>query len=263
MQVKVFHHLLQNPTALNEEQLKDLQHIIEKYPYFQSAYLLLLKHYYTNNHIDFEDALKLTVVYSTDRSKVRNYLREDFKQNISVVEENQLANETSSISAKPQQKRVFDPLLDQLNQQILSEAVNFSLQQEVEEDIKTLPEESLIKTIVVEENVKQDFYLWLSKPKAEVKTKLKYEHLIDKFLTDQPRIVPKKEFYSPINMARKSVEEDETIVSETLANLYVQQGHYTKALKAFQQLILKFPKKRTYFAARIYEIEELKKNKKS
>lgn len=260
MQAKVFHHLLQNPNALNEEQLKDLHHIIDKYPYFQSAYLLLLKHYYNNNHIDFEDVLKLTVVYSTDRSKVRNYLRDEIKT-LPSFEEKKIQLEVAPVLIKTEVQH--DPLMDQLNQQILSEAINFSLQQEVEEDIKTLPKQSLIETTVVESNVKQDFYDWLSKPKEEPKKKLKYEHLIDKFLTDQPRIVPKKEFYSPVNMARKSVEEDETIVSETLANLYVQQGHYTKATKAFHQLILKFPKKRTYFAARIYEIEELKKNKKS
>ena len=257
MQAKKFHYLLQNPDTLNEEQLKDLQHIMEKYPYFQSAYLLLLKHYYSSNHIDFEDVLKFTVVYSSDRGKVRNYLRGDFKQKSSIMPE------TTMVAVKTEKQRVSDPLLDQLNQQILSEAVNFSLQQEVEEDSKTLPQESLIETTVVEKNIKQDFYEWLSKPKEEPKKKLKYEHLIDKFLTDQPRILPKKEFYSPVNMARKSVEEDETIVSETLANLYVQQGHYTKAVKAFHRLILKFPKKRTYFAARIDEIEELKKNKKS
>ncbi|MCX6182644.1 MAG: hypothetical protein NT150_12030 [Bacteroidetes bacterium] len=263
MQAKVFHQLLQNPSALNEEQLKDVQHIIEKYPFFQSAYLLLLKHYYSSNHIDFEDALKLTVVYSTDRSKVRNYLRNEVQPMISVVKENPVNSEEIPVPDKVEKQRISDPLLDQLNQQILSEAVNFSLQQEVEEDIKTLPDESLIETVPAEINTKQNFFDWLSKPKEEPKKKLKYEHLIDKFLTDQPRIVPKKEFYSPINMARKSVEEDDTIVSETLANLYVQQGHYTKALKAFQQLSLKFPKKRTYFAARIYEIEELKKNRKS
>ena len=81
-------------------------------------------------------------------------------------------------------------------------------------------------------------------------------------MADQPKIVPKKEFFSPVNMARKSVEEDAEIVSETLANLYVQQGHYTKAIKAFEQLSLKFPKKNVYFSARIKEIEELKKHKK-
>ena len=259
MQAQDFHTLLKNASALNEEQLHDLQHIIEKYPYFQSAYLPLLRHYYNNNHIDFEDTLKLTVVYSSDRNKVRNYLRQ---QENSVVPT--LAKEETTV---PENKNTAatasDPLLDQLNHQILSEAVNFSLQQEVEKISKMPVQESLIEKEIVPSNTKQNFYDWLSKPKEEPKQKLKYEHLIDKFLTDQPRIVPKKEFFSPINMARKSVEEDTTIVSETLANLYVQQGHYSKALKAFEQLSLKFPKKSTYFAARIHQIEELKKNRKS
>ncbi|MFM7021486.1 MAG: hypothetical protein ACKOXB_00795 [Flavobacteriales bacterium] len=266
MQAKIFHQLLQNPDALSIEQLTKLKHIIEKYPYFQSAYLLLLKHYYNNNHIDFEDTLKLTVVYSTDRGKVRKYLKQIAAEEIpslSVVEEqNQQVPEISIATEKPEKAVVADPLMDQLNQQILAEAVNFSLQQEVEEDIKNLPEESLIATIEEDTTTPRDFYSWLEKPKEEPKKKLKYEHLIDKFLSEQPKIVPKKEFFSPVNMARKSVEEDDTIVSETLANLYVQQGHYSKAVKAFQQLSLKFPKKRAYFDARISEIEDIKKNKK-
>lgn len=62
-------------------------------------------------------------------------------------------------------------------------------------------------------------------------------------------------FYSPIKMARLSVQEDYDLMTVTLANIYADQGHLEKAIKAFEKLQLKYPEKRSYFAGRIKEIQ--------
>ena len=51
--------------------------------------------------------------------------------------------------------------------------------------------------------------------------------------------------------------ENEELVTPTLAKVYFEQHHYEKAINAYKKLILKYPKKSTFFAAQI----ELIKNK--
>ena len=82
--------------------------------------------------------------------------------------------------------------------------------------------------------------------------------LIDKFIQDEPKISrPKTEFYNPVNMARQSVADDITFVSETLAKIYALQGNYSKALHAYENLRLKYPEKRLYFAVQIKNLRKL------
>ncbi|MCW3083636.1 MAG: hypothetical protein JWP12_1002 [Bacteroidetes bacterium] len=82
--------------------------------------------------------------------------------------------------------------------------------------------------------------------------------LIDKFIKEEPKITRQKtEFYSPVNMAKQSVADDITFVSETLAKIYVLQGNYTKALHAYENLRLKYPEKRLYFATQIKNLRKL------
>ncbi|MEQ1666145.1 MAG: tetratricopeptide repeat protein [Bdellovibrionales bacterium] len=88
------------------------------------------------------------------------------------------------------------------------------------------------------------------------KSKVPADQLIDKFIKQEPRITPSKSaFYSPINMAKRSIIESDDIVSETLANIYAQQGNFQKAISFYTKLSLRFPEKSRYFAALIKELE--------
>ncbi len=61
----------------------------------------------------------------------------------------------------------------------------------------------------------------------------------------------------PIDLAEKSVEESDEIVTEIYANLLLSQANYEKALLAFEKLSLKYPEKNIYFATRIEEVKKL------
>lgn len=75
-----------------------------------------------------------------------------------------------------------------------------------------------------------------------------------------PPTPPLKGSYEPpANVARevaaKSVSEDNTIATETLANILARQGHLDKAIKMFEKLSLQYPEKSDTFAAKIKELK--------
>ncbi len=83
-----------------------------------------------------------------------------------------------------------------------------------------------------------------------------FQNILDKFIKENPSISrPKAEFFNPVNMARQSVEEDEELVTETLANLYYKQGNHKKAIRAYEKLCLLYPSKMSYFASLIQKIK--------
>ena len=83
-----------------------------------------------------------------------------------------------------------------------------------------------------------------------------FHNILDKFIKENPSISrPKAEFFNPVNMARQSVEEDEELVTETLANLYYKQGNHKKAIRAYEKLCLLYPSKMSYFASLIQKIK--------
>ena len=82
--------------------------------------------------------------------------------------------------------------------------------------------------------------------------------LIEKFIKENPKIISgKAEFFSPMNMAKNSAVEHEDLFSETLAGILFEQGLYERSKTMYQKLILNYPEKSSYFAARIKEIDEL------
>lgn len=85
---------------------------------------------------------------------------------------------------------------------------------------------------------------------------LSSKELIDRFIRNEPKITPKREFFNPVDKAKRSSLDNEDIVSETLAKIHMQQGNVDKAIKIYEKLILIYPEKSVYFAAQIVKIKE-------
>lgn len=85
----------------------------------------------------------------------------------------------------------------------------------------------------------------------------KQDIIIDRFIAEKPRIQQLKcdEKESPGSFDDK-VEDYDDLATETLANIYLQQGNYNKAIKIYEKLMLRNPEKSSYFAAQIEKIRK-------
>ena len=79
--------------------------------------------------------------------------------------------------------------------------------------------------------------------------------LIDKFLEVQPKIGPIRDVDRSVeDLAKQSVLEDQTLMTETMARVFAKQGQIGRAKRIYQQLSLKYPAKSTYFAAQLKKL---------
>ncbi len=81
--------------------------------------------------------------------------------------------------------------------------------------------------------------------------------LIDSFLSKDPKIIPNtSKKHKNVDLSEDKDEGNDDILSETLAAIYIKQGHKSKAISIFEKLRLKYPEKNVYFARRISELTE-------
>lgn len=164
------------------------------------------------------------------------------------VQKHPLANLSNDIPA--------DDFLEKL---IISSAINNSIQSEVAdpEEISDGPEEEDIQPIPG-----SSLGSWLRQTK-KAQVKKPGMDLIDKFIETAPsKISIKRDFFSAEDLGKKSTVDAEELITETLLEIYLKQGDYEKVIRGYKKLALKFPEKKSYFAARIDGVKQIKNEKK-
>ena len=111
---------LHDSTVISRNMVGDIQEVLEMFPYFQSAHLLMLKGLYSNSDIKFESQLKASALYISDREVLYNLLR---KEEAQKSEQNEIEKVESS---EP------DPSVDNLQVVIESGKNSQEMIQEIE-----------------------------------------------------------------------------------------------------------------------------------
>ncbi len=220
--------------------LTDLRHIVARFPYFQTAHILLLKKMKLDNHAGFDLELKNSAVHIGDRAKLYIYLHP-------------LGNEPHMNETLPELTLITTEG-EEDNSVTASyygeEGTRFNYLFLSDEEALEVNQEEVLKSISA------------AAPDIVKSSKKKEWALIDRFMNLEARkiVTENADLVPQGNLAQKSERENDTILTETLADIFIKQHKYEKAMNIFSNLSLKFPEKSRYFADRIKTLEILIKS---
>ncbi|MFB9055865.1 hypothetical protein ACFFU9_03835 [Mariniflexile ostreae] len=314
-----FTYILQHPQTVTPQQTRDVKSIIDRYPYFQAARALYLKGLKNQESPNYNQELKITASYTTDRSILFDFITsEAFTQNeiskfikrhksqlldIPVVAKDISVDKSIALDYILNQQvedanSVFNPALFQPKTPLNNPSLD---NLKTPESPTSLPKQELLDAEAIlkigqplEFNKKENhsFNEWLKLTRFEpihreapkdipVKTEKtediapknsspdalereKKFKLIDKFISKNPKIPSVKTYVPSGNIAKDRMIEPETLMTETLARIYVEQKNYKKAIQSYKILSLKYPEKSSFFAIQIKAVELLQEqNNKS
>jgi hypothetical protein len=293
MQIQRLQELISAP---GKTQLSDRNGLIEwvhKYPYAGAFSMLLARSSAVGGHIHQQADLMRAAAASSLRQPLfdlilRTELIEEARQIDQVIEASldpvseeigveKVGLESVHVAGGDEAQKTLLDAEDPVEREALIAAIGRSIEKEVASwtaDEEKVPSEALTTedALRLRNAASSPFSIWLSS-RAEAlnygeamardggeKEVLKTSDdaaLIDRFIASSPRIGPMREPTSDVHaLAQASVMEDATLVTETMARLYANQGQIMKARKAYELLALKNPAKSTYFASQLKKLDE-------
>jgi hypothetical protein len=253
-----FTYLLKNPHNVSQKHLGQLTEIIQEFPYLQSARALQLKELNNLKSYKYNTALKTTAAYTVDRSILFQFITSNlFYKEVEIDKNDSITSkksiESPEITMKEKTKEHNTDSIEELkiNEElnigkpltfISSEPHSFNEWMQL---ISKKPINRVSATNTAENQTSRD-------------SKLK---LIDKFIEQNPKIKPVDKTAQTIDISLDSFQENEHLMTETLARVYIEQKKYDNAIKAYRILSLKYPEKSGFFANRIKAIKILQRNK--
>lgn len=212
------------------EKIREVELLIEQYPYFSTARILYLKMLHDTGHSAYPEKLRHNTIFIPDHKQFYRYLN------------NLLSLEGSRQDQVYQPEQVAIELLEDREEEKKNRLATPYYQLENE-----FPDE---KELSLDELASE----WLTNKK---KKEQRQDSLIDKFIETEPSISKlSDEPPVPPEITAADTNSSNEFLSETLAKIYVRQQLYDKAIATYLKLSLKYPEKSIYFASQIEKINE-------
>ena len=281
MQIQRLQELIQFPERVEASDREGLKAWSEKYPYAGAIAMLLARASAVGGHMEQEADLLKAATHGTYRQPLYDLLiKERLKAEAKAVEQwvDEIPDEEEAAAAEDVAEEADPtPHLDPeapMEREALIAAIGRTIEREVE---PTAAEPTVQETQDMERiraAASSPFAAWLAQRAAAVgfgeagkglpasssstETQgMDANALIDRFIEQQPRIGKLREVEAPVEeWAKASVMEDPTLVTETMARIFAQQGQIGKARKAYRHLALTYPAKSTYFAAQLKKLNQ-------
>ncbi|WP_422349104.1 hypothetical protein [Flagellimonas sp.] len=293
MNVSDFIEVLQkSDTILSPKQTRELEGIIEEYPYFQAARALHLKGLKNLDSYKYNNALKVTAAHTADRDVLFDFITsQEFVQNniadtiagrAPKLEDKKAVSE--EIEPNPEAENLLGESKEALPQniqdaeQILSPALfkskpdSTESEPNTEETSEENAELELGKPLPFTKKERHSFTEWLQLTSSSVDEanqesdskrldKRQKFDLLDKFIENKPKIVPNEDSGAKVNIKESTKMDKTELMTQTLAKVYLEQKKYKKAIQAYKILSLKYPEKSGFFADQIRAVKKLQKEK--
>ena len=233
MNKELFYNCVKDTDNLTNDSVNQLTEIIKDFPYCQSARILLTTILFREQNIHYESELKTTAIYTGNRGVLRKHINQrGKKEDLIVLPDEQIQEAAVKTNDDKEKTEVKTGSADSFG------------------EVRKIVEEHI--TEIEAETQQQSSY-----ELKETLPKKSKSDLIDEFIKKEPGITRQKTaFFNPVKVARMSIVDEENIISETLAKIYMDQGLFEKAINTYKKLSLKFPEKSTYFAALIEKAEK-------
>lgn len=267
---------------------EQINNVIAEFPFFHSMHLLKAVVLNATDNDDFDIALPAIAVNVRDRSQLYDLVH---KKNFSVLP---IADEVEVIELND--VPVLEPEQQDTLEEVSIESVEEGQEIQLNAELQILTDqESAMEDLSQAENDKPaelvtesvdneeysepaNFADWLKLKAA--KSKLKTEESVvpiepvsvvevelmresaqtmshlDRFIVDEiiKKQTKKRRGTTPELKAQDTA--DLSLVTETLADIFVMQKKYQEAIATYQKLMLKYPQKSSYFATRIEKIKK-------
>lgn len=235
---------IRRPDTIDEDAVSHLLALTQEHPYFHVARILLLEALYKMHAPTYDETLRRTAILVPGREAIFRLTEEP---HYTHAEERKRYDETDETSAS----RTVSLIDNFLEAQTPATPVNHPI------------------------DAAQDYigYL-LQRESQEGHTRqealpMNGGGVVEDFLENEPgRIILDEAAKQPAEREEPQTEkkpqkgEENEILTEIMAGIYIKQGKYENAVKIIRQLSLKYPKKNRYFADQIRFLEKLILNNK-
>jgi len=231
--------LIQHPELMNRETLYELRRITAEHPYYQTARLLLLKNLYLLHDSTFDEELRRSAIYITDRRVLFNL--------VEAAHYRLKRKSPQSFTNKPDRRAA-------VAQEDDSRTVSL-----IDTFLSTIPEEDELKKEKKEEHRKPtavdattDYVAYLLSTDFEELENgnvngndngngdgNQADALIDAFINSEGKITLQEELeYTPEQEEEGDGDEmtSDEYLTETLAGIYIKQKRYKKALDIMEKV---------------------------
>ena len=242
--------LFSHPERMNSEVLYQLRTVVERYPYFRAARVLLLQSLFLLQDVDFERELRRSAFYLSPADRRDLWMFVHGNPHPSPAADTSLspATDTSLSPVADHTQSIIDTYLQSMPEEPPTPMANTLSATDYLASIGWTTDDEPLDMLV-----SPDIPEILDNPEIPEK--------------DTPGFPPSLEPLEPLESPAPSISLETGLqpqfLTETLARIYIKQKKYDRALEIIRSLYLNFPEKSIYFADQIRFLEKLVRNNQS